>query len=239
MTFKSLGEIPTLIRPDRMIVRRVQSRGIEAGRTIESTLRRAGFSLIAGADEAGRGSCAGPLVAAACILPAGRRGTIAGLTDSKLLTAAARERLYDLIVDQALAWQVVTISAPTIDRIRLHVANVQAMRRAVAALRPLPMYTLTDGFPVDGLPGPALAIWKGDQVAACIAAASILAKVSRDRMMVELHKDYPEYGFDVHKGYNTAEHHVALAKYGPCEQHRHSYANVRRVIDESKQSGVL
>lgn len=239
MALKSLAELPTLIRPDRVIIRRAHTHGTEAAGTLESALRRAGFDHIAGADEAGRGSCAGPLVAAACILPAGRRGRIDGLTDSKLLSAAARDRLYDIIVDRALAWHVVSISAPTIDRIRLHVANVQAMRRAVAALRPVPTYTLTDGFPVDGLPGPALAVWKGDQVAGCIAAASILAKVSRDRTMIELHKAYPQYGFDAHKGYNTVEHQLALQKYGPCEQHRHSYANVRRVTGESAESGVV
>ena len=216
--------LPTVLQPERVAVRRCESLG-----TMESVLARAGFAHVAGADEAGRGACAGPLVAAACILPAGRRGQIVGLTDSKLLSEKARETLYTQIVDRAVAWQVVHISAPQIDRIRLQTANIQALRRALARLSPSPTYTLIDGFPVDGLPGPALAVWKGDRVASCIAAASILAKVTRDRQMAQLHECYPQYGFDVHKGYSTPEHQAALQVHGPCAEHRMSYANVRRV----------
>ncbi|MFV0534056.1 MAG: ribonuclease HII [Cumulibacter sp.] len=206
----------------------------------ETTLARAGFGVVAGADEAGRGACAGPLTAAACILPAGRRGKIDGLTDSKLLTAARRERLYDEIVDKAVAWRVVSIDAAMIDVMGLHVANVQAMRRAVRSLQVAPAYTLTDGFPVDGLGVPALAVWKGDRVSSSIAAASILAKVTRDRLMCALAEQYPQYGFDVHKGYSTAAHQTALAENGPCPQHRMSYQNVRshRVVDSAQTEGA-
>ncbi len=218
--------LPTVLQPERIVVRRRETLG-----TMESALARAGFVHIAGADEAGRGACAGPLVAAACILPTGRRGNIPGLNDSKLLTEKVREQLYTKIVDRAIAWHVVQISAPEVDRIRLHVANIQALRRAITALTPSPAYILTDGFPVDGLPGPALAVWKGDQVASCIAAASILAKVTRDRVMIQLHDQYPAYGFAVHKGYSTQEHQAALAVHGPCAEHRMTYANVRRVSD--------
>ncbi|WP_208378920.1 ribonuclease HII [Cumulibacter soli] len=206
----------------------------------ETTLARAGFGVVAGADEAGRGACAGPLTAAACILPAGRRGKIDGLTDSKLLTAARRERLYDEIVDKAVAWRVVSIDAAMIDAMGLHVANLQAMRRAVRSLQVAPAYTLTDGFPVDGLGVPALAVWKGDRVSSSIAAASILAKVTRDRLMCALAEQYPQYGFDVHKGYSTAAHQSALAANGPCPQHRMSYQNVRshRVVDSAQTKGA-
>lgn len=195
---------------------------------METVLARAGFSIVAGADEAGRGACAGPLTAAACILPAGRRGQIEGLADSKLLTEPTRERLYDEIVKRAVAWRVVSIEADVIDSIGLHVANLQAMRRAVRSLQVEPSYTLTDGFPVDGLGVPALAVWKGDRVSSSIAAASILAKVTRDRRMRTLATQYPAYGFDVHKGYSTAMHEQALAEHGPSPQHRLRYANVKR-----------
>src|SRR3954453_17813411 len=148
---------------------------------MERRLRRRGFSAIAGADEAGRGACAGPLVAAACILPAGRRGRVPGLADSKLLTPAARERVYAEVVDRAVAWSVVVIGVGDLDARGMHVTNIEALRRAVCALEPGPDYVLTDGFPVSGLPMPNLAVWKGDRVAACVAASSVLAKVTRDR----------------------------------------------------------
>ncbi len=210
-------------RPPRLIVRR--DSGLSAYVT---ALQRAGFGLVAGADEAGRGACAGPLVVAACILPAGRRGEIDGLADSKLLTPAVRESLYAQIVRRATAYSVVAILAAEIDERGLHVANLSGMRRALAALRPAPAYALTDGFPVPGLGMPATAVWKGDVVVSCIAAASILAKVTRDRMMVEMHQQWPQYDFAQHKGYITPEHSAALDRFGPCVQHRASYINVRR-----------
>ena len=194
---------------------------------LERVLQRNGFPHVAGADEAGRGACAGPLVVAACVLPTGRRGEVPGLADSKLLTALAREKAYDEVVARALAWAVVVVPAAEVDRHGLHVMNVRAMRQAVARLDPCPSYVLTDGFAIGGMPAPALAVWKGDRVAACVAAASVLAKVTRDRLMVELHQRWPAYDFARHKGYITPEHTVALHGHGPCPEHRFSYVNVK------------
>ena len=197
---------------------------------LERVLQRSGFPHVAGADEAGRGACAGPLVVAAVVLPQGRRGEVPGLADSKLLTEAAREAAYDEVVSRALAWSVVVVPAGEVDRCGLHVMNVRAMRQAVLRLEPGPSYVLTDGFPIGGMPAPALAVWKGDRVAACVAAASILAKVTRDRMMRELHASWPEYDFARHKGYATPEHSAALREHGPCPEHRFSYVNVREAV---------
>jgi ribonuclease HII len=117
-----------------------------------------------------------------------------------------------------------------VDRQGLHVMNVRAMRQAVARLAVAPSYVLTDGFPISGMPAPALAVWKGDRVSACVAAASVVAKVTRDRMMGELHTQYPAYEFGRHKGYSTPEHMAALQEHGPCPQHRFSYVNVRAAL---------
>ncbi|MGO8882655.1 MAG: ribonuclease HII [Streptosporangiaceae bacterium] len=193
----------------------------------ERVLARAGLSPVAGIDEAGRGACAGPLVVAAVALDLRAIASIADLGDSKTLTAPVREACYQQIVSTALAWSVVVIPAADIDRIGLHVCNVTGMRRALARLASRPRYVLTDGFPVRGLAVPALAMWKGDQVAASVAAASIVAKVTRDRIMRELDPGYPEYGFARHKGYSTPSHMRALAEHGPCHEHRLSFANVR------------
>ena len=193
----------------------------------ERALRRVGLAPVAGVDEAGRGACAGPLVAAAVVLPEGRRGVVPGLADSKLLTPARRERCYREVVDRADDWSVVLLAAQTCDQLGMHVANVEALRRSLARLSVRPAYVLTDGFGVDGLGVPGLAVWKGDRVAACIAAASVIAKVTRDRVMTELHKRVPHYGFDVHKGYCTAEHDAMLARFGPCHEHRRRFVNVR------------
>ncbi len=193
----------------------------------ERALARADLTPVAGVDEAGRGACAGPLVAGAVILPPGKRGEIRGLNDSKLLTAARREACYDLIRQRALAWTAVAIPAPECDRLGMHVANVEALRRALARLTVRPAYALTDGFTVDGLGVPTLAVWKGDRVSASIAAASIVAKVTRDRMMLELHERWPHYDFATHKGYCTAEHDEALTAHGPCPEHRRRFVNVR------------
>jgi ribonuclease HII len=194
----------------------------------ERALRRHGVGVIAGVDEAGRGACAGPLVAGAAILPDGRAGIVPGLADSKLLTEAARERCYAQIVRRALAWSVVVISHEECDRLGMHVANVEALRRAVARLETRPEFVLSDGFPVDGLGVPGLAVWKGDRVAACVAAASVLAKVTRDRIMTALHDDWPDYDFATHKGYITDEHTAALLEHGPSPIHRMRFVNVRR-----------
>lgn len=196
----------------------------------ESALARAGFELVAGADEAGRGACAGPLVVAACILPPGRRGRIDGLDDSKALSPLVRERLFRRITARALAYSVVVISAAEIDAFGLHVANLAGMRRALCTLDPAPDYALTDGFAVSGLAMPSTAVWKGDATVACIAAASILAKVTRDDIMTRMHEQWPHYEFAQHKGYVTASHASALAEWGPCPQHRRRYVNVRRAL---------
>ena len=194
----------------------------------ERALRRVGLAPIAGVDEAGRGACAGPLVAAAAILPEGRAGIVPGLADSKLLTVKARERCYDQVVRRALAWSVVVVEPGECDRLGMHVANVAALRRSLARLELRPAYVLTDGFPVDGLEVPGLAMWKGDRVAACISAASVIAKVTRDRIMRELHEHHPAYDFATHKGYITDEHAAALTEHGPSAVHRMRFVNVRR-----------
>src|SRR5262245_37428263 len=206
---------------------------------MEQGLRRRGFGRVAGADEAGRGACAGPLVAAAAILPPGRRGEVPGLNDSKLLTPIARDRVYDEVVRRAEAWSVVIVPPGDIDARGLHVCNLSAMRRALASLTTPPDYVLTDGFPVSGLGVPGLAVWKGDQVAACVAAASVIAKVTRDRIMCELSETFPQYGFEEHKGYATPEHSAALAEHGACAQHRFSYVNVAAVAGGRHRRGTV
>ncbi|WP_027343829.1 ribonuclease HII [Hamadaea tsunoensis] len=210
-----------MLMPPKTVTRR--EGGIYA---LERSLRRRGFTRVAGADEAGRGACAGPLVAAAAMLPDGKSGEIPGLADSKLLTPLARDRIYDEVVKRASAWSVIIIPAADVDRLGLQFCNLSALRRSLATLTLRPDYVLTDGFPVDGAGVPGLAVWKGDRVAACVAAASVLAKVTRDRIMVEMAEKFPEYGFEVHKGYTTPEHAAALREHGPCPEHRFSYANV-------------
>lgn len=223
-----------MLPPGRTVVPR--SGGIYA---LERALQRRGFAHVAGADEAGRGACAGPLVAAAVILPEGRRGEIDGLTDSKLLTPLARERIYDEVVRKALAWTAVLVPPGEVDTRGLHVCNLAALRRALAGLAVRPAYVLTDGFPVDGLGVPGLAVWKGDLVAACVAAASVVAKVTRDRIMCELDTVHPVYGFADHKGYTTPEHSAALHRYGPCPEHRLSYANVAAVAGRAAERSTV
>lgn len=198
----------------------------------ENVLARAGLAPVAGIDEAGRGACAGPLVVAAVVLDSAGIRKLPGLADSKLLTPDAREAAYDQIMRRAVDWHVVTIPVTDIDRLGLHVCNIEGMRRAYAGLHTLPGYVLTDGFPVDGLGPRALAVWKGDQVTASVAAASIVAKVTRDRMMRELDRRYPQYGFGQHKGYVTAEHLRALAEFGPCAEHRRSFRCVPEIVPE-------
>ena len=190
----------------------------------ERALGRQGLTPVAGVDEAGRGACAGPLVAAAVVLDR----PIPGIADSKLLTEARREKCFDLIMKRAADVSVVIVSAPDCDQMGMHVANISALRRALARLAVRPGYVLTDGFPVDGLEVPGLAMWKGDRVAACISAASVVAKVTRDRIMTELHDDYPVYDFVTHKGYITPTHTAALEEHGPCDIHRRRFVNVRR-----------
>ena len=211
-----------MIWPPRTVIRR--SSGL---RTLEAALIRSGLGPVAGVDEAGRGACAGPLVVAACVLPEKPLASLAGLDDSKKLTERAREELYPKITRFALAWQVVSIPAWEIDSIGIHVANIEGMRRAVAGLAVEPGYVLSDGFRVPGLAAPSLPVIGGDATAACIAAASILAKVTRDRCMVALDATLPGYEFATHKGYNTTVHDAALAALGPTAEHRRSWRNVR------------
>ena len=201
-------------------------------------LAQAGVSPVAGADEAGRGACAGPLVAAAAILPSGLRPD--GLGDSKLVTERRRELLYDVIVAQAAAWAVAVVPAAEVDRIGVQEANYRALREAVAGLGVTPALALIDGFAVPALGVPGQAVVKGDRLVAAISAASILAKVTRDRLMTELHESWPEYGFAGHKGYATAVHQEALDRLGPCPEHRLSYANVpgRAVGDNGAEAGT-
>jgi ribonuclease HII len=204
----------------------------------ETVLARAGFTPVAGIDEAGRGACAGPLVVAAVVLEPASIRRMPGLADSKLLSPQAREDAYAEVLRRAVDWHVVVIGSDQIDATGLHVCNVSGMRRAFAGLRSRPGYVLTDGFPVRGLGAPALAVWKGDRVTASVAAASILAKVSRDRMMRDLHERYPQYGFDRHKGYVTDEHVRALEQHGPCPVHRYSFVNVVAAAGPSDRATV-
>jgi ribonuclease HII len=214
--------------PPRTVIRK--SSGL---RTLESALYRGGLGPVAGVDEVGRGACAGPLVVAACVLGSGRLESLAALDDSKKLTEKAREKLYPLICRYALAYHVVFIPSVDVDRRGVHVANIEGMRRAVAGLSVRPGYVLSDGFRVPGLPVPSLPVIGGDAAAACIAAASVLAKVSRDRLMVAMDADHPGYGFAEHKGYSTLAHSAALNELGPCPEHRYSFINVRRVATGS------
>jgi ribonuclease HII len=210
--------------PPRTVIRR--SSGL---RTLESALYRSGLGPVAGVDEVGRGACAGPLVLAACILGSSRLESLAALDDSKKLTERAREALFPLICRHAVAYHVVFIPSGEVDSRGVHVANIEGMRRAIAGLPVRPGYVLSDGFRVPGLPMPSLPVIGGDGAAACIAAASVLAKVSRDRLMVAMDAEHPGYGFAEHKGYSTAAHTAALSSLGPCIQHRHSFINVRRI----------
>lgn len=199
----------------------------------ERALARCGLAPVAGVDEAGRGACAGPLVVGAVILPSGRRGEVPGLADSKLLTQKARERAYDEVVARALAWSVVVVPAAECDRLGMHVADIEGMRRALVRLDPQPGYVLSDGFPVSGLNVPGLAVPKGDAVVGCVAAASVVAKVTRDRIMADLHETYPAYGFDVHKGYVTSSHQSRLDEHGACPEHRRIFVNVQQAMGEN------
>jgi ribonuclease HII len=190
----------------------------------EEALWAQGFSRIAGCDEAGRGALAGPLVAAAVIIPTGFDPT--GIRDSKLLTAKQRQEQYERIV-AACTVSVAKVEPPVLDRRGLHRSNIMLLRRAVKALEP--DYALTDGFPVPRMPCPALSIKKGDMLSASVAAASIVAKVTRDRIMLRLDRRYPVFGFSHNKGYGTREHWDALEAHGPTPVHRLSFSGVGQV----------
>ena len=197
---------------------------------IEGSLRTSGITNIAGVDEAGRGPCAGPLVVAAVILKDAESPALTRVRDSKALTEKVREELFDVIVQESLSYSIIEISPEEIDRIGLHKSNLEGMRRAINSLQVLPEYVLTDGYAIEGLAIPNLAVWKGDQVALCISAASILAKVYRDRIMREMDTKFPGYGFASHKGYVTALHSASLKKFGVTEIHRRSFANIAQLF---------
>ncbi len=197
---------------------------------VERKLRAEGISPIAGVDEAGRGPLAGPVVAAAVILPP--RCRLPGLNDSKALTASARERLFDLIQDKALSIGVAVMDAKTVDRINVLRATHRAMREAILKLEPIPALALVDGRPLPACPVAQRNIVHGDRLCASIAAASIIAKVTRDRIMEDLHARYPEYGFDRHKGYATPGHLECLSALGPCPAHRMTFAPVRSLLQQ-------
>jgi len=197
---------------------------------IEKTLLASGIKKIAGVDEAGRGPCAGPLVIAAVILKDPFAKELSAVRDSKELSEKVREELFDVIKEQALAYSIIDISVEELDRLGLHKSNLEGMRRAVNSLSMAPDYVLTDGYPIEGLEVPNLAVWKGDQVAVSISAASILAKVYRDRELVKLDSKYPGYGLAKHKGYITAAHTKALNELGVTQIHRKSFANIQALI---------
>jgi ribonuclease HII len=185
--------------------------------------------IICGVDEAGRGPLAGPVVAAAVILDPAR--PIEGLDDSKALTAKSRDALYDLIVERALAWCVAEASVEEIDTLNILHATMLAMRRAVEGLSVTPTLAKIDGNRCPVLPVRSEAVIGGDALVPAISAASIIAKVTRDRMLLELHSSFPAYGFDAHAGYGTPQHLTALRTHGPCEHHRRSVAPVREAFE--------
>jgi ribonuclease HII len=203
---------------------------VSEDKVIEDRLYAAGISPLAGVDEAGRGACAGPLVVASVILRDPHASELAKVRDSKELTEKNREELFDVVTEVALSLSVVIISNEEIDARGVHAANLDGMRRAVQGLEITPAYVLTDGYAIEGLALPNLAVWKGDQVVTCISAASIIAKVTRDRIMREMDLIYPEYGLASHKGYITKIHSQALQKYGVTPIHRRSFSNIAALL---------
>ena len=199
-------------------------------KVIEQLLANAGISPIAGVDEAGRGACAGPLVIASVVLNDPFAPELAVVRDSKEIAEAKRDAVFDLIHQVAASVSVVIVPANEVDSRGVHAANLDGMRRAVQGLAIEPAYVLTDGYAIEGLGLPNLAVWKGDQVVVSISAASVIAKVTRDRIMREIDLEFPQYGFAGHKGYITAAHTKALNEHGPCAQHRQSFANVAALI---------
>ena len=194
----------------------------------ESACHARGLSWIAGVDEAGRGPLAGPVSAAAVILPRGF--DCAGLDDSKKISPKSRERLFELLTNHPqVIWAVATADHHEIDRFNILRASHLAMRRAVESLRQLPDFCLIDGLPVRGFPVPHEAIVKGDGLSLSIAAASIIAKVTRDRTMCEIDVEFPQFGFARHHGYGTREHLEALRIHGPCRHHRRSFQPVSQL----------
>lgn len=197
---------------------------------IENECRKKGYKYIAGVDEAGRGPLAGPVFAAAVIFP--EDVYIEGINDSKKLSEKKRDELFDIICEKALAYCIAQSSRERIDEINILNATFEAMNGAVNGLKIKPDYVLIDGNRIRGMEIPHETVVKGDSKSISIAAASILAKVSRDRLMYEMSKKYPEYGFDKHKGYGTKAHCEAILKYGPCEIHRKTF--LKKIIGDKK-----
>lgn len=194
----------------------------------ENTLRAAGFRIVAGIDEAGRGPLAGPVCVAAVVLPEDFSHAV--LNDSKQLSEVKRERLYEEITsDTRIRWHCVRIEPDEIDRINILQATWEGMRRAALGLQPVPDAALIDGKPVKRFPLHHVALVKGDSLSYSIAAASIIAKVTRDRLMVAMARQHPEYGFEIHKGYPTPAHLAALRQHGPCPHHRRSFGPVSQL----------
>ena len=196
--------------------------------TIDDQLRKSGYSLIAGVDEAGRGPLAGPVFAAAVILPP--ENNLPDTMDSKKISPARREKLYEEILSVAVAWHVSSIENQVIDRINILQATLKAMVEAVKNLSNTPEMILVDGSHTPFVDSHSRALTKGDGLSQSIGAASILAKVQRDRLMTRYHEEYPQYGFARHKGYGTREHLEAIAQYGPCAIHRRSFAGVKEHV---------
>jgi ribonuclease HII len=194
---------------------------VRAFRTVENSIRRMGFNYVAGVDEVGRGCLAGPVVAAAVVLKPEKY--VARICDSKTVTALERVKLYKQITKWAIAWCVAAADCEEIDRINIHQASLQAMHRAVQGLSPTPDFVLVDAFRIPDLLMAQRAVTHGDSRCTAIAAASIVAKVTRDRMMLELHNRYPRYGFDKHKGYATKDHLTAVSQYGYSDVHRRTF----------------
>ena len=194
---------------------------VRAFRTVENAIRRMGFNYVAGVDEVGRGCLAGPVVAAAVVLKPEKY--VARICDSKTVTALERVKLYRQITRSAVAWCVAASDREEIDRINIHQASLQAMLRAVLGLAPCPDFVLVDAFKIPDLLMPQRAVPHGDRRCTAIAAASIVAKVTRDRMMLELHGRDPRYGFDKHKGYATKDHLAAVSQFGYSDAHRRSF----------------
>jgi len=194
----------------------------------ERSARASGFTCIVGLDEAGRGPLAGPVVAAAVALPEGLR--IPGLTDSKQVPEEDRERLFEVIRKQAVCYGIGIVHERTIEDVNILQATIIAMEQALQALSPRPDYLLLDALTLPRVPLPQKPLIKGDSRSHSIAAASILAKVTRDRLMMELHEKFPQYNFRKHKGYGTAEHLALLRKHGPCDAHRKTFNPIARML---------
>jgi ribonuclease HII len=194
---------------------------VRAFRTVENSIRRMGFNYVAGVDEVGRGCLAGPVVAAAVVLAPDKY--VARVCDSKTVTALERVRLYELITCKATAWAVAAVECEEIDRINIHQASLRAMQLAVERLTPNADFVLVDAFRIPNLLVPQRSVVHGDSRCTAIAAASIVAKVTRDRLMFALHARDPRYGFDRHKGYATRDHLMAVSQYGYSDVHRRSF----------------